>query len=307
MSDEIVDDVEVEEPLAEPDSDAASQTDNELPDDPEELKIRLKAAETAKADAEREAARAKRKNERLEESVKEERKGKDYWYNEASRQTSERLNADTRTDNGSTGKPAQGRQNLKDALSDINILDYVGGKDESGNPAPGTPELIEELEKRGVIVTAKRLEAVLNEREEQNRKATNLFGSLTARFPDLNDLDSELAQETTERAKRLIENEGMDAPAAYRIAAAEAALDLGVKPKEKAKREPAPAANGNRLRNAQGGPVSKSNTQPAKIVVSEDIIKDGMKMGLTREAVIRAQTRRIQRQRQLESSQSRRV
>lgn len=301
MPEEIVDDVEVVEEPAEPDSDAASQTDNELPDDPEELKSRLKASETAKADAQREAARAKRKNERLEESVKEERRGKEHWYKEATRQQSEKLEADTRTN---------GKQPKRDDPDDDEFRDLKGGlADGVVDDEDGKRKLAKDLKKSGFVTERdinRIVEERLNKRDEQNRRATNLFGSLTARFPDLNDLDSELAQETTERAKRLIEDEGMQAPEAYRIAAAEAALDLGVKPKEKAKREPAPT-NGNRLRNAQGGPVGRSNAEPAKIVIPEARIQEAMKMGLTRERATAAQTKLEKQRRQFESSQSRRA
>lgn len=300
MPDEELDDVEVEEAHAEPDSDAASEpAENELPDDPEALKERLKAAEAEKVEAKREAARAARKAERLEEGIKEQKVKADYWAKEAQKQQGQKAPA-AETRNGDA-KPSTDSQ-IKKALGGKELADYVAEEN-------GLELLVDDLAEAGVIVTPKRLEAILNQRDDQNRKATNLFGSLTQRFPDLNDTDSELAQETTRRAQTLIEDEGMDGPAAYRIAAAEAALDLGIAPKSKAPAKPSTTngTNSNRLRNAQGGPPARSSQQPAKIVVPEADIQGAMKMGLTREQAIKSQTNLIRQRRQYEASQGHRA
>jgi hypothetical protein len=70
--------------------------------------------------------------------------------------------------------------------------------------------------------------------EERTRKANeqqSILSSLVSEYPELNSMDAELTKLAVEKYKGI----GAESPIAYRAAVAEAAAELGVKPKSKRK------------------------------------------------------------------------
>ena len=76
-------------------------------------------------------------------------------------------------------------------------------------------------------------ERLIEERTKKANEQQAVLSQLTSEYPELNDMNSELTKLAVEKYKGL----GLDSPVGYRAAVAEAAAELGVRPKSKRKAE----------------------------------------------------------------------
>lgn len=91
-----------------------------------------------------------------------------------------------------------------------------------------TEAAVEEIETR----VTKKVAQVLDERESRTARQNQVFAALYNDYPELANQDHELTKKTVEIYNSLSE-EDRKTPLAYKMAAREAATELGVKPKSK--------------------------------------------------------------------------
>jgi hypothetical protein len=218
------------------------QTDEtELPSDPEALRQFAEEQQAKRIEAEREAKRQKREAERHQENATEQKTKATYWANEAKRKQAE--SADSKAVESSKQSTTP---DVKSALKGLDLNEYILMED-------GVEKLVGDLEERGVIVTPKRLEQMLNDRESKTRTMGVKYQGLVNEYPDILNTKSELYKEATVIFDRLAEDEP-DLPEStrHRLATLEAAAKIGYK---KPKTEAAPVS---RLRGAQGDAGNRS-------------------------------------------------
>lgn len=91
-----------------------------------------------------------------------------------------------------------------------------------------TEAAVEEIETR----VTKKVNQVLDSRDQRKAKESQVFAALYNDYPELADQGHDLTKKTVEIYNALPE-EDRQSPTAYRLAAREAAMELGVKPKNK--------------------------------------------------------------------------
>lgn len=102
----------------------------------------------------------------------------------------------------------------------------------------------EEVFAEDVISKAeKRIEARLNQREEQTRKQQETINSLYSEFPELKQDNSEMTRLSIEKLNKLSAQEKSD-PRSVKLIALEAAAELGLKPMSKRSTEEASLGGG---------------------------------------------------------------
>jgi hypothetical protein len=232
-----------------------------LPEDSDALREFALEQQREAIMAKRDAARLQREAERHKEDAKEQRTKADYWTREAQRKQGQ---AQPSTAGTGDRQPAQSNTgDVKSALKGLDLASFVAMDD-------GVEKLVGELEQRGVIVTQARLNEILNKRVSQERTEAQQYRGVVARYKDLEDPESELAQEAALEFEQIIaENPGLENAAGFELAASRAAQKVGYT--EKPKPNPQPKPGNDRLRRAQGGPVSGGggqNRQPAQVTDS---------------------------------------
>lgn len=122
------------------------------------------------------------------------------------------------------------------------------------NPAKAA----EIIEKR----TEERINQRLNQAQAQQQKVNKILGSLVSEYPELSDQNNDLTKKTVEIYESLPDDE-KQSPLAYKVAARDAAAELGVLPRSKRK----DAASSNADNFSFGG----SGSSPVKRRDSDDI------------------------------------
>lgn len=134
-----------------------------------------------------------------------------------------------------------------DQLSQVNqqLLNQVQQLAQAATP-PATSDEFEDLWIDNPKEAARRIKEettaeIRKDMEKQSQlqqKQTRILSELTQKFPELNDSGSELTQKAVEIYNALDADEQRD-PRSYKLAVAEAAVDLGIQPASKRKKRQA--------------------------------------------------------------------
>ncbi len=275
---DVADDVELDQP----DTDTAEQDDETtatLPTDQEALRAHAEQLAASDLKARREAKALRKENERLEETRKELEATRDYQ-----RRLLER--------GGQSDAPAKGRESadtkpartdLKTVLAGIDLAPFVTSDN-------GVAELVEVLEEKGVIVTAARLEKILDERVAKESQTNVALQGIAREFPEVAEEGSDLQVMTSSELNKIMqERPNLDYPTQFELATRRAAQRLQIDPNQPARKtaptnakQPA-TTDRTRLRNAQAGPVTGRNggNQPIAATLNASDLRAAKQMGLT--------------------------
>lgn len=253
---------------------AGQDSNDDLPNDPEALKAMLAEERGKSARANRDAKRVGREAERLKGQLEEEAFAKKHWASEA-----ERLQAELGNRLPSGDKQPSKQSNaadVKSALKGIELDDYIGEED-------GLAKLVDKLQETGVIVTASRLDQILNDRinqtVQQQTEAGREWQELVDQYPDLGKRNSELIEAANLEFESLKKNRrGSNDRDLFELAVARAALNLGIRPAEKPSVGSANGNNRERARAAQGGPASRGNGSAGSVALTDAERRDMRRM-----------------------------
>ncbi len=243
------------------------ETDTEeLPDDAEALKARIKENQRQ---AQQAVKAAQREAERQKQRADEERAGKVYWHTEATKQQAN-ATPGGQPQTKPSGKPATD-ETLETALAGLDLADFVADE-------KGVTKLVAELVKRNVLMTPAQVQTMLDQRVTQEQAASSEqalgYQELVESYPDMADRNSPLSTEAYAELESVAREKPHWKPHEQLVEATRrAAQALAVEPgKPGTARTAAPSRE--RLRNAQGGPANRGgNPQNPKPVVTADLAK----------------------------------
>lgn len=249
LDDDNLPDDQVQDEHGQPDEAAEQDLATELPEDPEALKAFAAEQQQKAIEAQREARRHREEAERQKENAREQKTKAD-WL---SRQN---LRLEGMVDSkqpapAKAAKPSPS-EDIENALAGVEDLAGMVADDK------GTVRLAK-------ILTEKVFEPLINRRLEervtQERQMTAQeragYNRVISQYRDLEDPNSELAQEAAEIFEQIIEESpALNNATGFELAASRAAVKIGYTPsKSKPNPNPQPRNGNERIRRAQGNPV----------------------------------------------------
>lgn len=241
MPDELDDEID---PLDQDDNAPADAPDtDELPDDPELLKTRLRETEL---EARRSVKAAQREAERQRELATEQKAKADYW----SRAANQNLPPPTAAPKTTAAKTSD-VTDIEALTEDLDMADFVGDE-------KGAGKFIKEIVSRVVEpLVNRKLDERVSQEQTRTSEATREYQTLAAQYPDLANADSQLSREAYAELELVAkEKPHWKEHEQFAEATRRAAQTLGIQPGTKTQPTTASTSR-DRLRTAQGGPAPR--------------------------------------------------